>query len=123
MMTAIASSSLVHLCPHLRRVEGRGRGASHGDDKEEKQGGWPSHIVVLALPTLPPPSGRDVISPARIVANVLNDTFIGGEEEGAAMVVAESNGTTTTMTRLVCNAAAGEVVDNVPVGRGYDGQQ
>jgi hypothetical protein len=80
MLTAIASSSLVHLRPRLRRVEGRGRGASHGDDKEEKQGGWPSHIVIIALPTLPPPSGGDVISPARIVANVLNDTFIGGKE-------------------------------------------
>jgi hypothetical protein len=101
MTTAIASSSLVHLCPHLRRVEGRGRGASHGDDKEEKQGGWPSHIVIVALPTLPPPLGRDVISPARIVANVLNDTFVGGKEEGAAMAVAESNGTTTTTASLV----------------------
>jgi hypothetical protein len=101
MTTAIALFSLVHLHPCLRRVGRRGRGVSHGNDKEEKQGGRPSHIVVLALPTLPPPSGRDVISPARIVANVLNDTFIGGEEEGAAMVVAESNGTTTTTTMLV----------------------
>ena len=101
MTTAIASSSLVHLCPRLRRVEGRGRGTSHGDNKEEKQGGWLSHIVVVALPTLPASSGRDVISPARIIANVLNDTFVGGEEEGAAMAVAESNGTTTTMTTLV----------------------
>jgi hypothetical protein len=100
MMTAIASSSLVHLCPHLRRVEGRGWGASHGDDKE-KQGGWPSHIVIVTLPTLPPPSGRDDISPARIVANVLNNTFVGGKEEGAAMAVAESNGTTTTTMTLV----------------------
>jgi hypothetical protein len=82
-------------------VEGRGRGASHGNDKEEKQGGWPLHIVVVALPTLPPPSGGDVISPARIVANVLNDTFVGGKEEGAAMAVAELNGTTTTTTTLV----------------------
>jgi hypothetical protein len=49
----------------------------------------------------PPPSGGDVISPARIVANVLNDMFVGGEEEGAAMVVAESNGTTMTTTTLV----------------------
>jgi hypothetical protein len=101
MMTTIASSSLVHLHPRLRRVEGRGRGASHGDNKEEKQGGWPSHIVIIALPTLPPPSGGDVISPARIVANVLNDTFVGGEEEGAAMAVAESNGTTMTTMTLV----------------------
>jgi hypothetical protein len=122
MTTAIASYSLVHLHP-FRRVEGRGRSASHGDGKEEKEGGWPSHIVVLALPTLPPPSGGDVISPERIVANVRNDTFVGGKEEGVVMTVAESNGTTTTMTRLVCNAAAGEVVDNVPAGRGYDGQQ
>ncbi len=53
------------------------------------------------LPTLPPPSGGDVISPARIVANVLNPTFVGGKEEGAAVAVAESNGTTTTMTMLV----------------------
>jgi hypothetical protein len=101
MMTAIASSLLVHLRPRLRRVEGRGRGASHGDNKKEKQGGWPSHIVVIVLPTLPPPSGGDFISPARIVANVLNDTFVGGEEERAAMAVAESNGTTTTMMTLV----------------------
>jgi hypothetical protein len=48
-----------------------------------------------------PPSGGDVISPARIVANVLNDMFVGGEEEGATMAVVESNGTTTTMTTLV----------------------
>ncbi len=99
--TAIALSSLVHLCPRLRRVEGRGWGVSHGNDKEEKQGRWPSHIVVVALPTLPPLSGGDVISPAMIVANVLNDMFIGSEEEGAAMAVAESNGTTMTMTTLV----------------------
>ncbi len=101
MTTAIASSSLVHLCPHLRRVEGRGWGVSHGDDKEEKQGGWPSHYVVIELPTLPPLSCRDVISPARIVAKVLNDTFVGGKEEGAAMVAAKSNGTTMTTTTLV----------------------
>ncbi len=54
MTTAIASSSLVHLCPRLRRVEGRGWGTSHGDDKEEKLGKWPLHIVVAVLPTLPP---------------------------------------------------------------------
>jgi hypothetical protein len=101
MTTAIASSSLVHLRPRLRRVEGRGRGASHGNNKEEKQGGWPSHIVVVALPTLPPPSGGDVMSPARIVANVLNNTFVGGKEEGVAMAVAELNSTTTTMATLV----------------------
>jgi hypothetical protein len=125
MTTAIALSSLVHLCPRLRRVEGRGWGTSHGDDKEEKEGGWPLHIVVIALPTLPPPSGGDVISPARILANVLDNTFIGSKEEGVVMAVVELNGTTTTMTMttLVCNAAAGKVVDNVPVGRGYDGQQ
>jgi hypothetical protein len=70
-----------------------------------------------------PPSGRDVMSPARIVANVLDDTFVGGKEEGAVMVVAELNGTTMTTTTLVCNAAAGEVIDDVPVGQGYDGQQ
>jgi hypothetical protein len=101
MMTAIASSSLVHLRPRLRRVEGRGQGTSHGDDKEEKEGRWPSHIVIVALPTLPPPLGRDVISPARIVANVLNNTFVGGKEEGVAMAVAELNGTTTTTMMLV----------------------
>jgi hypothetical protein len=123
MMTAIASSSLVHLCPCLRRVEGRGRGAFHGNNKEEKEGGWPSHIVVIALPTLPPPSGGDVISPARIVANVLDDMFVGSEQEGAVMAVAELNGTTMTTTTLVCNAAAGEVVNNVLAGQGYDGQQ
>jgi hypothetical protein len=116
MTTAIALSSLVHLRPRLRRVEGRGWGASHGNDKEEKEGGWPSHIVVIALPTLPPPSGRDVISPARIVANVLDDTFVGGKEEGAVMVVAELNGTTMTTMTLVCNAAAGKVVNDVPAG-------
>ncbi len=70
-----------------------------------------------------PPLGRDVIRPARIVANVLDDTFVGGKEEGAVMAVAESNGTTMTMKTLVCNAAAGEVVDDVLAGRGYDGQQ
>jgi hypothetical protein len=43
----------------------------------------------------------DVISPARIVANVLNNTFVGGKEEGVAMAVAESNGTTTTTTTLI----------------------
>jgi hypothetical protein len=101
MTTAIALSSLVHLHPHLRRVEGRGWGASHGNDKEEKQGGWPSHIVAVVLLTLPPPSGGDVISPATNVANALNDTFVGSKEEGAAMAVAESNCTTTTMTMLV----------------------
>jgi hypothetical protein len=82
-------------------VEGRGQGASHGNSKEEKQGGWPSHIVVVTLPTLPPLSGGDVINPARIVANVLNDMFVGGKEEGVAMAVAESNGTTTTTMTLV----------------------
>ncbi len=101
MTTAIASSSLVHLRPRLRRVEGRGWGASHGNNKEEKEGGWLSHIVVVALPTLFPPLHGDVISPARIVANVLNDTFVGGKEEGAAMAVVESNGTTMTTTTLV----------------------
>jgi hypothetical protein len=45
--------------------------------------------------------GGDVISPARIVANVLNNMFVGGKEEGVAMVVAESNGTTRTTTTLV----------------------
>jgi hypothetical protein len=101
MMTAIASSSLVHLCPRLRRVEGRGQGASHGGDKEEKEGGWLSNIVVVALPILPSLLGGDVISPARIIANVLNDTFVGGKEEGAGMEVAESYGTTMTMMMLV----------------------
>jgi hypothetical protein len=101
MTTAIASSSLVHLCPRLRSVEGRGQGTSHSDDKEEKEGEWPSHIVVVVLLTLPPLSGGDVISPARIVANVLNDTFVGGKEEGVAMAVAELNGTTRTTTMLV----------------------
>ncbi len=52
MTTAIASSSLVHLHPRLRRVEGRG--PSDGNDKEEKEGGWSSHIVIFALLTLPP---------------------------------------------------------------------
>jgi hypothetical protein len=116
MKTAIPSSSLVHLCPRLRRVEGRGRGTSQGNDKREKEGGWPSYIVIISLPTLLPPSGGDVISPARIVANVLNDTFVGREEEGAAIAVAELNGTTTTKTMLVCNAAVGEVVNNLPAG-------
>ncbi len=63
-----------------------------------------------------PPLGGDVISPARIVANILDDMFVGGKEEGAVMAVAELNGTTMTMMTLVCNAAAGKVVDNVPVG-------
>ncbi len=112
-MTDIASSSLVKLCPCLRRVEGRGRGASHGDNKEEKEGGWPSHIVVIALPPLSPPSGGDVLSPARIVANFLDNTFVGGEEEGAVMAVVELNSTTMTMTTLVCNAVADKVVNNI----------
>jgi hypothetical protein len=83
------------------------------------------HIVIIALATLPPPSGGGVISPARIVANVLDDTFVGGKEEGTVMAVGELNGTTMTMTTttLVCNAAAGNVVNNVPAGQGYDGQQ
>jgi hypothetical protein len=123
MKTAIASSSLVHLRPRLRRVEGRGQGASHGNDKGEKEGGWPLYIVAIALPTLPPLLGGDVINPARIVANVLNNTFVGGKEEGTAMMVVESNGTTTTPTTLVCNAAVGKVVNHIPAGRGYDGQQ
>jgi hypothetical protein len=72
---------------------------------------------------LAPPSGGDVINPARIVANILDDTFVGGKEEGAVMAVAELNGTTMTMMMLVCNAAAGKVVNDVPAGRGYDGQQ
>ncbi len=62
------------------------------------------------------PLGRDVISPARIVANLLDDTFVGGKEEGAVMAVVELNGSTMTMMTLVCNAAAGEVVDDVPAG-------
>ncbi len=103
--------------------EGRGWGASHGDDKEEKEGGWPLHIVVIALPTLPPPPGGDVISPARIVANVLDDMFVGGKEEGAVMAVTELNGTTMTTMMLVCSAAAGKVVNDIPAGQGYDGQQ
>jgi hypothetical protein len=70
-----------------------------------------------------PPSGGDVISSARIVANILDDTFVGSKEEGEVMAVVELNGTTMTMTTLVCNAAVGEVVDNVPVGQGYDEQQ
>jgi hypothetical protein len=123
MMAAIAFSSLVHLCPRLRRVEGRGWGVSHGNNKEEKEGGWLSHIVVIVLPTMPPPTSGDVISQARIVANVLDNTFVSGEEEGAVMGVEELNGTTMTTTTLVCNAAAGEVVDDVPAGQGYDGQQ
>ncbi len=69
------------------------------------------------------PSGGDVISPARIVANVLDDTFVGGKEEGAVMAVVELNVTTMTTMMLVCNAAVGEVVANIPAGRGYDGQQ
>jgi hypothetical protein len=67
--------------------------------------------------------GGDVISPARIVANVLDDTFVGSKEEGAVMAVAELNGTTMTTMTLVCNAAAGKVVDNIPAGQGYDGKQ
>jgi hypothetical protein len=70
-----------------------------------------------------PPLGGDVISPARIVANVLDYTFVGGKEEGGVMAVVELNGTAMTMTTLVCNAVAGKVVNNVPVGQGYDGQQ
>ncbi len=70
-----------------------------------------------------PLSGGDVISPARIVANVLDNTFVGSKEEGAAMVVVESNSTTMTTMTLVCNAAADKVVNNVPAGQGYDGQQ
>ncbi len=101
MTTTIALSSLVHLCPRLRRVEGRGWGASHSVDKEEKQSGWPSHIVIVALLTLPPPSDGDVINPARMIAIVPNNTFVGGKEEGAAMAVVESNVTTMTMMRLV----------------------
>ncbi len=60
--------------------------------------------------------GGDVISPERIVANILDDTFVGGEEEVVAVAVAELNGTTTTTMTLVCNAAAGKVVNNVPAG-------
>ncbi len=116
MTTATASSLLVHLCPRLRRVEGRGQGTSHSDDKEKKEGRWLSHIVIIALPTLPPPLSGDVISPARIVANILDNMFIGGKEERAVMAVAELNGTTMTMTTLVCNAPTGKVVNNVPVG-------
>ncbi len=38
----------------------------------------------------------------KFIDSVIQDiTFIDGEEEGAAMAVAESNGTTTTMTTLV----------------------
>jgi hypothetical protein len=70
-----------------------------------------------------PPLRQGCHKIARIVANVLDDRFVGSKEEGAVMAVGELNGTTTTTTTLVCNAAAGEVVDNVPVGRGYDGQQ
>ncbi len=64
-MTAIASSSLVHLRPRLRRVEGRGRCVSHGNNKEEKEGGRPLHIVVVALPTLPPPIKRGCHKPSK----------------------------------------------------------
>ncbi len=122
-MTAIASSSLVHLCPHLRRMEGRERGASYGNNKEEKEGGWPLHIVIVALPTLPPPSGRDVISPARIVANVLNNTFIGGKEGGGSDDGEGIKWYNNNNDDIDQNAVAGKVVDNVPAGQGYDGQQ
>ncbi len=71
----------------------------------------------------PPPLGGDVISPARTVANVLDDMFVGNKEEGVVMAVAESNGTTMTTRMMVCNAVAGKVVDDVPAERGYDGQQ
>jgi hypothetical protein len=70
-----------------------------------------------------PPSDGDVISPARIVANILDDMLVSGKEERAVMAVAELNSTTMTTMMLVCNAAAGEVVNNVPVGQGYDGQK
>ncbi len=58
-------------------------------------------LLLSSCQPCPPPSGGDVIIPARIVANVLNDMFVGSEEEGAAMVVAELNSTTMTMTTLV----------------------
>jgi hypothetical protein len=70
-----------------------------------------------------PPSGGDVISPARIFANILDNTFVSSKEEGAVMAVAELNGKTMTTMTLVCNAAAGKVVDDVPARQGYDGQQ
>ena len=122
-MTAIASSSLVHLCPRLRRVEGRGWGASHGDNKEEKEGRWPLHIVIVALPTLLPPSGGDVISPARIVANVLNNTFIGGKEGGGSNGSGRIKLYNNDNDNVGLNAAAVKVVNKVPAGQGYDGQQ
>jgi hypothetical protein len=70
-----------------------------------------------------PPLGGDIISPARIVANILDNTFVGGKEKGVVMAVAELSGTKMTMMTLVCNAVVGEVVDDIPAGRGYDGQQ
>jgi hypothetical protein len=81
------------------------------------------HIVIVALPTLPPPLGGDVIRPARIVANVLNNTFVGGEEEGAAMGCGRIERYNNDKDDNGLNAAAGKVVNNVLAGQGYDGQQ
>jgi hypothetical protein len=122
MMTAIASSSLVHFRPRLRRVEGRGRGASHGDDKEEKQGRWPSHIVVVALPTFPPirrgchkPSKDFCQCPEQHVRRQQG----GGGGNGGGGIEQYNNDDDD----IGLNAAAGEVANNVLAGQGYDGQQ
>jgi hypothetical protein len=123
MTTAIASSSLVQLHPCLRRVEGRGRGTSHSNDKEEKEGRWPSHIVVVALPTLPPPVGWGCHKPSKDCCQCSERHVFwqqgGGGSNGGSGIERYNNDNDD----IGLNAAAGEVVNNVPARQGYDGQQ
>ncbi len=123
MTTAIALSSLVHLHPRLRRVEGRGRGASQGNDKEEKQGGWPSHIVVVALPTLPPPIRQGCHKPSKDCCQCPEQHICwrqgGGGGNGGGGIEWYNN----DKDDIGLNAAVGKVVNDVLAGQGYDGQQ
>jgi hypothetical protein len=99
------SHCIVFTCPPLPLPqEGGGEGAGHVPWRQQRRKARQMAVAYCrhcAANPAPPPLGGDVISPARIVANVLNDTFVGSKEEGAAMAVAESNGTTTAMTTLV----------------------
>jgi hypothetical protein len=96
---------------------------SHGNDKEEKQGGWLLHIVVVALPTPPPLVGRGCHKPSKDCCQCPEQHICwwrgGGGGNGGGRIKQYNNDN----DNVGLNAVAGEVVDDVPAGQGYDGQQ